>query len=79
MKKLFPYALPLILLVVVLSEVTVNATNWLSFFEPDLSKAPSFSDSKLYLFEGISGYADDVGLFQINGTIEAFGDFNSDQ
>jgi hypothetical protein len=83
MKKVTVFLLPFVLLLLALSHfgdnVVVNGNFFTSLFDPDISKVPSFPNSRLYLFEGISGFLDDAGLYGINGSIEAFGDFNSDQ
>lgn len=52
------------------------SANLLSWFEPDLSPRPVYEGDQLYLLDG---YNDGLGLLNFNGTIEAFGDFNSDQ
>jgi hypothetical protein len=56
-----------------------EANFFTDLFKADISQGPSFRSSRLYLLENLSGFEDDVGLRIINGTVECYGDFNSDQ
>jgi hypothetical protein len=51
--------------------VGVNGSFFSDFFDTGITHGPSFSGNQLYVV--------DVGLGKVKGSIECFGDFNSDK